>query len=56
MVYLMLRAQHEKLKKEVGHDLTVANYVLEGAGGFSPFAGSRPLDGDESVLGRIVRH
>ena len=34
-VYLMLRAQHEKLKKEVRHDLNVADYVMTGSGGFS---------------------
>lgn len=34
-VYLMLRAQHEKSKKEVRHDLNVAGYVLTESGGFS---------------------
>ena len=34
-VYLMLRAQHEKLKKEVRYDLNVAEYVMEEAGGLS---------------------
>jgi len=34
-VYLMLRAQHEKLKKEVRYDLNVAEYVIEEAGGLS---------------------
>jgi PAS domain S-box-containing protein len=34
-VYLMLRAQHEKLKKEVRYDLNVAGYVMAEAGGFS---------------------
>jgi PAS domain S-box-containing protein len=32
-VYLMLRAQHEKLKKEVRHDLNVAEYILNESGG-----------------------
>jgi PAS domain S-box-containing protein len=34
-VYLMLRAQHEKLKKEVRYDLNVAEYIVQEAGGFS---------------------
>jgi PAS domain S-box-containing protein len=34
-VYLMLRAQNEKLKKEVQSDLNVAEYIMNEAGGLS---------------------
>jgi PAS domain S-box-containing protein len=34
-VYLTLRAQHEKLKKEVRHDLNVAEYIMNESGGLS---------------------
>lgn len=34
-VYLMLRAQHEKLKKEVQYGLNVAEYVMNERGGLS---------------------
>lgn len=34
-VYLMLRAQHEKLKKEVRYDLNVADYVMDVSGGLA---------------------